>query len=223
MSPEPGADSLSFFDSAVSDGPDYAIEAMLAGRGRRLIAGVDEAGRGPLAGPVVAAAVILDPNAIPTGIDDSKAMTRRARERLFVEITASARTAWAAVNAAEIDRRNILQATFLAMTTATKMLGIEPDACLIDGRDVPVPLKSIGTAIVKGDSRSLSIAAASIVAKVVRDAMMMQADAAWPGYGFARNAGYGTAEHLEALARLGPCPIHRRSFAPVAAALASRK
>jgi ribonuclease HII len=223
MSPEPGADSLSFFDHAGSGGPDYAIEAMLAGRGRRLIAGVDEAGRGPLAGPVVAAAVILDPNAIPAGIDDSKAMSRQARERLFVEITASARTAWAAVNAAEIDRRNILQATFLAMTRAVRMLGTEPDACLIDGRDVPLPLKPVAMAIVRGDGTSLSIAAASIVAKVVRDAMMGQADAIWPGFGFAHNAGYGTAEHLEALARLGPCPIHRRSFAPVAAALSSRK
>jgi ribonuclease HII len=223
MSPEPGADSLSFFDDAGSAGPNYAIEAMLAGRGRRLIVGVDEAGRGPLAGPVVAAAVILDPGAIPSGIDDSKAMTRKARERLFFDITASARTAWAAVNSEAIDRNNILQATFIAMTRAVRMLGTEPDACLIDGRDVPLPLKPVGTAIVRGDARSLSIAAASIVAKVVRDAMMVQADAIWPGYGFARNAGYGTAEHLKALARLGPCPIHRRSYAPVAAALAARK
>jgi ribonuclease HII len=223
MSPEPGADSLSFFDDAGSGGPDYAIEAMLAGRGRRLIAGVDEAGRGPLAGPVVAAAVILDPGAIPEGIDDSKAMSRQARERLFGEITASARIAWAAVGAGEIDRLNILQATLAAMTRAVWMLGAEPDACLIDGRDVPMALKPVGTAIVRGDSRSLSIAAASIVAKVVRDAMMVQAEMRWPGYGFARNAGYGTAEHLAALSHLGPCPIHRTSYAPVAATVAARK
>jgi ribonuclease HII len=222
MSPKPGADSLSLFQPGTPEGPDFALETMLIARGRGRIAGVDEAGRGPLAGPVVAAAVILDPRAIPPGINDSKAMTRAARNRLFSDITASAQVAWASVTAAEVDRHNILQATFMAMARAVRMLGETPDACLIDGRDVPLPLKPMGQAVVRGDSLSLSIAAASIVAKVVRDTMMASADATWPGYGFASNAGYGSARHMAALAEIGPCPIHRRRFAPVAEALGIR-
>jgi ribonuclease HII len=222
MSPKPGADSLAFFDDEQSEGPDFSLEIMLAGRGRRRIAGIDEAGRGPLAGPVVAAAVILDPGKIPDGINDSKALPRQAREQLFLEITQNAQVAWCAVRVEEIDRINILQATFVAMCRAASMLGSAPDACLIDGRDVPLPLRSTGQAIIRGDARSLSIAAASIVAKVVRDAMMSEADMRWPGYGFCTNAGYGTPEHLVALREAGPCPLHRRSFAPVAQAWASR-
>ncbi len=222
MPPKPGADSLSLLDEAPATGPDYTFELMLAGRGRRKIAGVDEAGRGPLAGPVVAAAVILDPNNIPDGINDLKAMTRSARERLFIDISQNARVAWCAVHAGEIDRINILQATFVAMCRAVSMLGSEPDSCLIDGRDVPMGLRNFGQAIVRGDSLCLSIAAASIVAKVVRDAMMLEADARWPQYGFATNVGYGTAEHMLALQEAGPCPLHRRSFAPVAQSRAAR-
>ncbi|HSO48189.1 MAG TPA: ribonuclease HII [Rhizobiaceae bacterium] len=222
MPPKPGADSLSLLDEGPVKGPDYSFELMLAGRGRRKIAGVDEAGRGPLAGPVVAAAVILDPGNIPDGINDSKAMTRAARERLFIDITQNARVAWCAVRAEEIDRINILQATFVAMCRAVSMLGTEPDSCLIDGRDVPSGLRHFGQSIVRGDALCLSIAAASIVAKVVRDAMMLEADARWPQYGFATNAGYGTAEHMLALQEAGPCPLHRHSFAPVAQSRAAR-
>jgi ribonuclease HII len=122
----------------------------------------------------------------------------------------------------EIDRINILQATFAAMCRAVSMLGVEPDSCLIDGRDVPVKLRQVGQAVIRGDALSLSIAAASIVAKVVRDAMMLEADARWPHYGFCTNAGYGTPDHLAALRQAGPCPLHRRSFAPVAEAWAAR-
>jgi ribonuclease HII len=222
MPRKPAADSLPHIADDPVNGPDFSLETMLAGRGRRHVAGVDEAGRGPLAGPVVAAAVILDPANIPDGINDSKAMPRAAREKLFLEITQNARVAWCAVRVEEIDRINILQATFSAMCRAVSMLGVEPDSCLIDGRDVPARLRSVGQAIIGGDARSLSIAAASIVAKVVRDAMMTEADARWPLYGFCTNAGYGTPEHLTALRLEGPCPLHRRSFAPVAEAWAAR-
>lgn len=216
MSPSPGSDSLSFFDNPDLSGPNYAFEAALAAHGKHSIAGIDEAGRGPLAGPVVAAAVILDTDNIPCGLNDSKRLTKQRRGQLFIEITATARVAWSSATVAEIDAMNILQATFLAMGKAVAMLGKKPDACLIDGRDVPLALRHGGHAIIGGDARSLSIAAASIIAKVVRDAMMQQADNAWPGYGFGRHCGYGTPAHFAALQALGPCPLHRRSFAPVA-------
>ena len=195
--------------------PDFVLETDLARRGRRCIAGIDEAGRGPLAGPVVAAAVILDPDRIPRGLDDSKALTRARRTQLFEELAKDARIAWCAGSAAEIDRINILQATLLAMTRAVQSLGTPSDACLIDGRDVPAGLRDRGRAIIGGDAKCLSIAAASIVAKVMRDRIMEKADACHAGYGFIRHSGYATAEHLNALERLGPCRLHRRSFSPI--------
>lgn len=181
----------------------------------RLVCGVDEAGRGPLAGPVYAAAVILDPARPIDGLADSKKLSEPRRERLALEIrdrAAAFGIAFASVE--EIDRLNILRATHLAMRRAVEALG-GCDHLLVDGRPVP-GLPAPSTAIVRGDSASYSIAAASIVAKVQRDRIMDDLDCAYPSYGFARHRGYGTAAHLAALARFGPCPAHRRSFAPVA-------
>ncbi len=219
MSPLPGTDSLPFLKRE-NGMPDFSNEMILRAQGNRYVAGVDEAGRGPLAGPVVAAAVILDPSAIPSGLDDSKRLSAKARERLFECLAKTAMISWSAVCPNEIDRMNILQATFKAMSRAVAGLPIPPDACLIDGRDVPPMMRRIGHALIGGDRRSASIAAASIVAKVVRDAMMREAAAAFPQYGFDRHSGYGTQFHMDALAQFGPCPIHRQSYAPVAAALA---
>ncbi len=185
----------------------------------KTVAGIDEAGRGPLAGPVVAAAVMLDPDHIPAGLNDSKKLTANAREKLFAEIAATAKITWCAVGAARIDQINILQATLSAMTGAASAMPQSINAFLIDGRDVPVALRGRGISIIKGDAKSLSIAAASIVAKVMRDRMMRRADIVFPDYGFMRNAGYGTKTHLDALASRGPCVLHRRSFAPVRAAI----
>lgn len=218
MSPQPGADSLPFFLPETAGKPDFRLELMLQSRGRQCIAGIDEAGRGPLAGPVVAAAVVLDPRALPAGLDDSKKLSRSAREQFFEKIVRSAQVSWCAMPSAEIDRANILQATFAAMARAAAMLPACLDACLIDGRDVPIALRATGIALIGGDRRSASVAAASIVAKVVRDAMMEKAAELWPGYGFERHKGYGTKAHFAALDALGPCPLHRRSFAPVALA-----
>jgi len=211
MRPQPGTDSLFLSGGA----PTFDVEARQRRRGLRHIAGVDEAGRGPLAGPVVAAAVVLDPKRIPQGLDDSKKLAKPVREALFLEIVATADIAWASVPAAEIDRLNIRGATLAAMTAAVAGLACEADAALIDGRDVPAGLVRIGTAIVGGDATSLSIAAASIVAKVVRDRLMAQACLSFPAYGFSAHAGYGTPQHLRALGTHGPCPLHRMSFAPV--------
>lgn len=209
-------------ESRAAAGPDYAFEDRLVHGGRRLVAGIDEAGRGPLAGPVVAAAVILDPAAIPDGLNDSKLLGKARREQLFEDISASAEIAWCSVCACRIDRINILRATLEAMAGAFHALPRHADACLIDGRDVPPPLHGMGHAVIKGDSRSLSIAAASIVAKVIRDRIMERADARFPGYGFARHAGYGTKAHHEALEALGPCVLHRTSYAPVREILSRR-
>jgi len=181
-------------------------------RGFRSIAGVDEAGRGPLAGPVVAAAVILDRARPVRGIDDSKSLPAGVREALFDRITRSAR-AWAvgAADPGEIDRINILRASLLAMRRAVLALSELPDCLLVDGRDgidFPVYQK----AIIRGDALSLSIGAASIVAKVTRDRLMEEMHRRWPAYNFARHKGYPTPEHLEALRRHGPCPIHRLTF-----------
>ncbi len=218
MSPLPGTDSLSFFSSGESGKPDFSHETMLHSRGKMLVAGIDEAGRGPLAGPVVAAAVIFDPQAIPDGLDDSKKLSAKARNRLFDLIAKTAQISWCAVPANKIDEVNILQATFIAMSQAVAGLPVPPHACLIDGRDVPPALRSNSQALIGGDRRCVSIAAASIVAKVVRDAMMAKAGSAFPHYGFDQNSGYGTRFHMEALERHGPCPLHRRSYAPVAQA-----
>ena len=184
-------------------------------RGFHAIAGVDEVGRGPLAGPVVAAAVILDLDAMPLGLDDSKALNARKRADLYPQIMGQARAvAVASVPAPVIDRINIRQATLRAMARALAGLSIKPDAMLVDGRDLPdIALK--GEAVIGGDAKVLSIAAASIIAKVVRDDMMAALDLRYPVYGFSDHAGYGTARHLEAIRLHGPCPHHRRSFAPL--------
>lgn len=221
MSPGPGADSRIFSRSAADakrgDGPDFARERRLLARGRKAVAGIDEAGRGPLAGPVVAAAVILDPSAIPQGLDDSKRLTAKRREALFAQLLAGATVAFASVPAEAIDRTDIRKATLAAMSLAARALAIRPDAALIDGRDAPADLAPIAQTVIGGDRHCLSIAAASIVAKVMRDRMMAAADLQWPGYGFAGHKGYGAPAHFAAIARLGPCPLHRLSFAPFAA------
>ncbi len=190
--------------------------------GEGLTAGLDEAGRGPLAGPVVAAAVVLPPEPLIEGIDDSKRLTPRSRQILALEILGRARAVGVGlVDAEQIDRLNILRATERAWYYALCGLCLEPAIVLIDGPRAPgrVPdncRKACLKPVVGGDAKSYSIAAASIVAKCVRDAVMGQYDRQFPGYGFDRHKGYGTRQHLESLARLGPCPIHRRSFAPVA-------
>ena len=184
-------------------------------RGARSIAGVDEVGRGPLCGPVTAAAVILDPGAIPEGLDDSKKLTARKREVLYDNILTSARCSIAHASVAEIDELNILRASHLAMERAIAGLDTPPDHVLIDGNMIPKGLALSAEAIVKGDSRSLSIAAASIIAKVARDRIMGDLAAQFPGYGWETNAGYGTKQHMEALRNLGVTPHHRRSFKPI--------
>ncbi|MEI7948689.1 MAG: ribonuclease HII [Gammaproteobacteria bacterium] len=185
----------------------------------RLVAGVDEVGRGPLAGDVVAAAVILDPERPIGGLADSKQLTEAQRERLYPLIIANA-LAWAVARASveEIDRINILQASLLAMTRAVMALATQPDFVYVDGNRCP-QWRYPSEAIVKGDSRIAEIAAASIIAKVTRDRELVELDAVYPGYGLARHKGYPTREHIQALQQLGVTPIHRRSFAPVAQAL----
>jgi ribonuclease HII len=178
-------------------------------------AGVDEAGRGPLAGPVVAAAVILDRKRVPHGIDDSKKLGEEARESLYGRITRVAGWGVGIVEVEDIDRLNIYHATMLAMTRAVDALGIEPGMVLVDGNALP-KWRYKAHAIVSGDALSRSIAAASIIAKVTRDRMMREYHLQHPGYGWHQNKGYGTAEHRAALVELGPTPLHRRSFAPVA-------
>jgi ribonuclease HII len=185
-----------------------------------LVAGVDEAGRGPLAGPVVAAAVILDPGRPIEGLRDSKQLSAARRERLAPLIRERA-LAWCVAEASveEIDALNILQATLLAMRRAVAGLALVPELVLVDGNQLP-RLACEARAIIGGDALEPAISAASILAKTVRDAGMAAAEAHYPGYGFARHAGYGTAQHLAALETLGATPLHRRSFAPVARVLA---
>lgn len=197
--------------------PDLAFESALLARGLQWIAGVDEAGRGPLAGPVAAAAAILPCGFSCPGLDDSKKLSATKREALYEQLTGNPDVAWAVATASceEIDKINILRATHLAMRRATEMLDPQPDHCLIDGlpvRDFPFP----HDAIIKGDGLSLSIAAASIIAKVTRDRLMREIDREFPQYGFSKHQGYGTKAHLEALRNHGPCRHHRRSFQPVA-------
>ena len=195
----------------------YSIELDLAREGVSIVAGVDEAGRGPLAGPVVAAAVVLDPENRITGLDDSKKLSPRQREALLPEILAKARAvALAAAGPREIERINILQASLRAMATAVEGLGVAPAHILIDGnKRIPVPFPQ--TPLVKGDSRCACIAAASVVAKVYRDRVMARMEGRFPGYGFGKHKGYPTREHLAALERHGPCRIHRRTFRGVPA------
>ncbi|MEO5811491.1 MAG: ribonuclease HII [Rhodanobacter sp.] len=180
------------------------------------IAGVDEAGRGPLAGPLAVAAVILDPTHPIDGLDDSKKLSANRRELLYLQIVAHA-LAWSVVlvEVEEIDRINIFQATMAGMSRALRGLQIPAQEAWIDGNQLPRDLPCPGHAIVGGDALEPSISAASILAKVSRDRLMIALNATWPGYGFAAHKGYGTRMHLAALQRLGPCPQHRRSFAPV--------
>jgi ribonuclease HII len=190
-------------------------EALLTVEGRTL-AGVDEVGRGPLAGPVVAAAVVLAPGGSWRGLNDSKLVSRETREALFARVLVEARAfAWSVMGPRAIDHRNIRGASLEAMRRAVARLGVTPDLVVVDGRDEVPGLRCAQQAVIDGDARLLSIAAASVVAKVVRDRIMERLDRVWPLYGFARHKGYGTKEHLEALARHGPCPLHRYSFTPV--------
>jgi ribonuclease HII len=192
-----------------------AVEIELSGGP---IAGVDEAGRGPLAGPVVAAAVVLDPARIPEGIADCKALDGKTRRAIYQDIIASARVGIGVADVLRIDTDNILQASLWAMAQAVAALHLRPKLVLIDGNKAP-QLDCAARAIVQGDARCLSIAAASIVAKVTRDAMMAEIARDYPHYGFDRHKGYGTPEHHAAIARHGVTPHHRRSFRPVQLAL----
>ena len=190
--------------------PDFSFERQCFGP----VCGVDEAGRGPLAGPVVAAAVILTPARIPEGLNDSKALSSKQRELLLNAIEKNAQIGIGIAEPEEIDRVNILGATLIAMRRAVLALPALPEMALIDGNKLP-ELPCAAQAIIKGDSRSLSIAAASIVAKVTRDRLMIEADTRFPGYGLAGHKGYPTKAHIDAVNRLGASPIHRRSFKPV--------
>ena len=190
----------------------WKIETQCFAQGYQTIAGVDEAGRGPLAGPVCAAAVILPPGLMISGLNDSKKLSPKKREQLYDQITAQAIAyAVALVDEKTIDEINILQATFAAMRKAVSELTTVPDLVLIDGNQdpsLPIPTQTV----VKGDSLSANIAAASILAKVTRDRLMVEQDAHYPGYGFAVHKGYGTKQHYAAIDALGACPIHRRTF-----------
>lgn len=197
--------------------PDLSAETAALAAGYTRVCGIDEAGRGPLAGPVVAAAVVLPADYELPGLNDSKKLTARRREQLFDQLMADPRVhkCVATATVAEIDELNILRATHLAMARAAQGLAPLPDFCLIDGLAVPgFPLPS--TNLVKGDARSLSIAAASVLAKVTRDRYMCELAVQYPRYGFERHAGYGTKAHLQAIQQYGITPHHRRSFAPVA-------
>jgi len=195
--------------------PNFELEQAALSRDAFRIAGVDEVGRGPLCGPVTAAAVILNPDDIPEGLNDSKKMTAKKRDALYDEILAKADCCIAHATVQEIDEINILRASHLAMTRAIAGLTKAPDHILIDGNMIPRGLTTSAQAVVKGDGRSLSIAAASIIAKVTRDRIMGDLAIEFPGYGWEKNAGYGTKQHLEALRALGVTPHHRRSFKPI--------
>lgn len=206
-----------------------ALEQEAWNRGAHRVAGVDEAGRGPWAGPVHAAAVIFRLDSVPElqsgplrGLTDSKQLSKSRREEFFARLTGDSRIAWAVASATadEIDRMNILQATLRAMARAIEALPFPPDFLLVDGLKVPAAACP-ARCVAHGDALSLSIAAASVLAKVTRDRVMLELDARHPGYGFARHKGYGTAAHRSALERLGPCPEHRRTFRPVAARIAA--
>ena len=197
--------------------PDLKMEQELIRSGMDPVAGIDEAGRGPLAGPVTAAAVILPCGYEHALLDDSKKLTARSRDLIYEELTSDPSICWgvAFAEVEEIDALNILRATHTAMRRAAMALSARPSFCLIDGLNVPgFPLDARG--VVKGDGISLSIAAASIIAKVSRDRRMQELAEEFPVYGFEKHKGYGTKAHLEALREHGPCPEHRRSFAPVA-------
>ena len=198
--------------------PDLRMEKEIGGT----VAGVDEVGRGPWAGPVVAAAVVLRPDTPLDGIADSKKLSPVRRRALAARLHETADVSIAAASVEEIDSLNILEATGLGMIRAVTGLSVAPDHVLIDGNRIPKDCRWPATAVIGGDGRSASIAAASICAKVYRDDLMARLDATYPGYGWARNAGYGTREHREALNRLGPCPEHRKSFRPIREILTQR-
>ncbi|KIC13706.1 ribonuclease HII [Leisingera sp. ANG-Vp] len=195
--------------------PDYTLEDAALAKGYLRIAGVDEVGRGPLAGPVTAAAVVLDVSAIPAGLNDSKKLSPKKREAVEGEILAAAQVAIAHASVEEIDSLNILRASHLAMERAVAALDPAPDYLLIDGNLIPKGLSLPSEAVVKGDAKSLSIAAASIVAKLARDRIMVDLAQQFPGYGWEKNAGYPSKQHRDALVDLGVTPHHRRSFKPV--------
>jgi ribonuclease HII len=202
----------------MANGPvcGFALENAARRRGAARIAGLDEVGRGPMFGPVVAAAVILPKGCSLQGLTDSKQLTEKQRNEFAVAIRAEA-VAWAtaAVDAETIDRINIRRASLLAMRMAVEQLAVAPDYLLIDGQDT-IDWPCAQQAVVGGDARSISIAAASVLAKVFRDRLLVELDAIYPGYGLARHKGYCVTEHLEALRRLGPTPLHRKTYAPVA-------
>jgi ribonuclease HII len=193
----------------------WTLEEAARGRGAMRIAGIDEVGRGPLFGPVVAAAVILPKGCHLKGLTDSKKLSEKKRNELDREIRLNA-VSWAiaAVDAETIDRINIRRASLEAMRRAVEQLALSPDFLLIDGRDT-IAWDCPQQAVIKGDATSFSIAAASVLAKVHRDRLLVELDAQYPGYGLARHKGYGSPEHLEALARLGPTPLHRKTFRPI--------
>ena len=195
--------------------PDFSFEQALIDQGIENIAGIDEVGRGPVSGPVVVSAVILDPNNIPDGLRDSKQLSAKKREAVFDAILQSSHVSIASVSAQMIDAINIREATLLAMTRAANGLAVQPGWHLIDGNAIPKQLLGKADFVIKGDAKCLSISAASIVAKVTRDRMMERAANAYPGYGFEKHAGYGTPAHLAAIAEKGACPIHRMSFRPL--------
>lgn len=193
--------------------PDYEFEKAAVNSGFSCICGVDEAGRGPLAGPVCAAAVILPEGAVIEGLDDSKKLTEKKREKLYDIIKQTAVAYSVAYGTLEeIETVNILEATYLAMNRAIEGLNIKPDFALIDGNRVPRGIKIPCETIVKGDSKSMSVAAASVLAKVTRDRLMLEYDKKYPEYNFKKHKGYGTKEHTELIKQYGPCEIHRLSF-----------
>ena len=193
-------------------GPDFSFETAARASGALGVDGVDEVGRGPLAGPVTAAAVILDPQRMPMGLNDSKKLSLKTRERIAADLSDCAYVSVAHASVAEIDEINILRASHLAMERAVAGLSARADYALIDGNMIPHNLSCDAEAIIKGDARSLSIAAASIVAKVTRDRIMVDLAQQHPGYGWEKNAGYPTKAHREAILNLGITPHHRRSF-----------
>lgn len=208
-------DGSGFSGHMTKPAPDFTLEQTAIDAGHTLIAGVDEVGRGPLCGPVTAAAVILDPQNIPAGLNDSKKLTAKRREALYDLLLECATVSVAHATVAEIDELNILRASHLAMERAVAGLPQTPDHVLIDGNLIPKGLTLSAQAVVKGDGKSVSIAAASIMAKTVRDRIMVDLAQQYPGYGWEKNAGYPTAVHLESLQKLGVTPHHRRSFKPV--------
>ncbi|MFC6636371.1 ribonuclease HII [Sulfitobacter sp. JBTF-M27] len=195
--------------------PDFSFEEAARARGYKRIAGVDEVGRGPLAGPVTAAAVVLDPTRIPEGLNDSKQLSKKKRQALYDQLIEVADVSIAHASVEEIDELNILRASHLAMMRALRGLKTPPDYALIDGRMLPRDMNLPAEGIIKGDTLSQSISAASIMAKICRDCVMLSLAQQHPGYGWETNMGYGSKSHMEALRNLGPTPHHRRSFKPV--------